>query len=149
MVQTYSNNNKIYSVDMMFAYINIYKPKSQKVYIKTLLHNLEHKGWSGGTPNKSDRYSPLDVINNPKKYKNEIERINKANLKYPIIVYNNYVIDGVHRLTKSMLTNKKTIKVYTFTSELMKKFLINSSGNWNKVDRMQTYDFIKLFYERF
>ena len=33
MVQTYSDNNKIYSVDMMFAYINIYKPKIMKKYI--------------------------------------------------------------------------------------------------------------------
>lgn len=27
MVHTYFNSNNIYSVDMMFAYINIYKPK--------------------------------------------------------------------------------------------------------------------------
>ena len=38
MVQTYSDSNKIYSVDMMFAYINIYKPKSNYVDIKPLLN---------------------------------------------------------------------------------------------------------------
>ena len=31
MVQTFSDNNKIYSVDMMFAYINIFKPKYEKL----------------------------------------------------------------------------------------------------------------------
>lgn len=50
MVQTHSNSNKIYSVDMMFAYINIYKPKSIYIDIKPLLKTLEYKGW--GDPKK-------------------------------------------------------------------------------------------------
>ena len=36
MPQTYCNDNNIYSVDMMFAYINIYKPKSKYIEIATL-----------------------------------------------------------------------------------------------------------------
>lgn len=52
MVRTYSNGRKIYSVDMMFEYINIYKPKSKYIYITpTLLKNLEYKGW--GDPKKN------------------------------------------------------------------------------------------------
>jgi hypothetical protein len=41
------------------------------------------------------------------KLQSELE-INEANLKYPIIVYNNNIVDGVHRLTKASLLNKKT-----------------------------------------
>jgi disulfide oxidoreductase YuzD len=149
MVQTFSDGNKIYSVDMMFAYINIYKPKSKYVKVKSLLKTLEYKGW--GDPIKKIYYSALDVIKNPKKkkYKNEIARIKKANLKFPIIIANNIVVDGVHRLTKAHLSHKEKIKAYVFTNKEMNKFIINRKLDWNKIDELQTYDFIKLFYDRF
>jgi len=149
MVQTYSNNNKIYSVDMMFAYINIYKPKSINVDIKSLIKTLEYKLW--GNPQKNIYYSPIEVIKNPKnkKYKHEINRIKKANMKYPIIIDGNHVIDGVHRLTKAFLNNQKNIKAYVFTKKEMNKFLINKTRDWNKVNELEIFDFIKLFYERF
>jgi len=149
MVQTFSDNKNIYSVDMMFAYINIFKPKHKDILVNSLLHTLEYKGW--GEPTKNIYYSPMEVIKNPKnnKYKKEIERINKANLSYPIIIYNNYIIDGVHRLSKAYLDNKKKIKAYIFTKQEMDKFLIDKKLDWNKVDKLQIYDFIKLFYEQF
>jgi len=34
---TNSNGKQIYSVDMMIAYVNIFKPKSQSIEVKTLL----------------------------------------------------------------------------------------------------------------
>ena len=147
MVQTYSNDKKIYSVDMMIAYLNIYKQPTIKVPISKLLHVLEYEGW--GDPLKKIKYSAMDVIKSPKKYKNEINRIKKADLKYPIIMDEQYIIDGVHRLSKAYLQNKKYIKAYIFDKKLMKKFLINSKGDWKKVDKLQMHDFIKLFYEKF
>ena len=147
MVQTYSNNKKIYSVDMMFAYLNIYKHPTTSVPVSKLLNALEYKSW--GNPSKEKYYSPNDVIKNPKKYKNEMDRIKKANLKYPIIMDEKYVIDGVHRLSKAYLRDKKYIKAYIFDKKLMKKFLINSKADWNKVDNLQTHDFIQLFYKKF
>jgi hypothetical protein len=42
----------------------------------------------------------IDKNNNPEKYYEEYNRINKANLNYPIIIDKNNIIDGVHRLTK-------------------------------------------------
>ena len=98
----------------MFAYINIYHPKSKYIELNTLLKNLKYKGW--GNPEKNFFYSPWDVINNPKKYKDEMERIEKSNLKYPIIISGNNIIDGVHRLAKSYLNNKKQIKTYIFSN---------------------------------
>jgi len=44
MVQTFSNNKKIYSVDMIFAYINIFKPKYVKVNVQNYLSTLEYNG---------------------------------------------------------------------------------------------------------
>ena len=147
MVQTFSDNNKIYSVDMMFAYINIFKPKYEKINVDQFSKTLDYKGW--GDPKNNIYYSPKQVLENPKKYKDEIKRINDANLKYPIIVYDNNIVDGVHRLTKSCLLNKKTIKAYIFDKEIMKKFLINKNKDWDKIHKIQTYEYIELFIKKF
>ena len=147
MPQTFSDDKKIYSVDMMFAYINIFKPKYTKIKIDQLLHNLEYKGW--GDPKNNLFYSPKQVLENPKKYKDEIKRINDAELKYPIIVYNNNIVDGVHRLSKSYLLNKKTIKAYIFDDNTIKNFIIDKNKDWNKVDKIQIYNYIELFIKKF
>lgn len=147
MPQTFSDDKKIYSVDMMFAYINIFKPKYTKIKIDQLLHTLEYKGW--GDPKINLFYSPKQVLDNPKKYKDEIKRINEANLKYLIIVYNNNIVDGVHRLTKSCLLNKKTIKAYIFDDKTIKNFIIDKNKDWNKVDQIQIHNYIELFIKKF
>jgi hypothetical protein len=61
----------------------------------------------------------MDVLANPNKkmYKREIERINNANLKFPIIIEENghHVVDGVHRLVKASLQKKnKNKSIYIF-----------------------------------
>ena len=151
MQQTYCNNNNIYSVDMMFAYINIYKPKSKYIEISTLQKTLEYDCW--GIPEKNIKYSPMDVLANPNKkmYKEEIERINNANLKFPIIIEENghHVVDGVHRLVKASLQKNIKIKAYVFSKEEMKKFLLSRKKDWNKINNLKIYDYIKLFYEKF
>jgi len=149
MVQTYSENNNIYSVDMMFAYIHLFKPEIITINIKDILSNLDYKCW--GDTSKKIYYSPMDVINNikNKKYADEVERITNADLKYPIIMDGKYIVDGMHRLSKAYILGKKTIKVYKFTKAQMKKFIIDTNINWNSVDQLKTYDYIELFYKRF
>jgi hypothetical protein len=44
-------------------------------------------------------YSPIDVLKIKKKkqkYADETKRIKEADLNYPIIIYKNYVVDGVY-----------------------------------------------------
>ena len=149
MTRTYSYYNKIYSVDMMIAYINIFKPKSINVDTKKLYESLEYNGW--GDPIKNIYYSPLDVIKNQKnkKYKDDVKRIKEADMKYPIILCGDNIVDGMHRLSKAYLSKQKKIKAYLFTKKDMNKFLINKTNNWKKVSKIEIYDFIKLFHERF
>lgn len=147
MVRTYSHNKSTYSVDMMFAYINIFKPKHSKIETEKLLDVLHYKGWYD---DKSKKYiTAFDVIDNPKKYKKEYDTILSADLKYPIIVNNGIVIDGVHRVAKSYLTDKKYIKCYNFNNRTMKKFMIDETSDWKKVSRLEINVFIQLFYKRF
>ena len=147
MVQTFSDNKKIYSVDMIFAYINIFKPKYVKVNVQNYLSTLEYNGW--GNPKIKEFFSPKNVIDNPKKYKEDYKRIMNSNLKFPIVIANNNIVDGVHRLTKAYLQKKKEIKAYIFDGELLEKFLIDKNKNWDKVDKLNTYDYIELFFKRF
>jgi hypothetical protein len=150
MVQTYSNYELIYSVDMMFTYIylNKTKIKVKKYPVNTLLENLTFPGW--GDPVLDIKYSPNDVLENPDKYINDYKRIINADLSYPIIIdENDNIIDGIHRLTKAILENKRTIKCYVFSDKLMKKFIIAKDGNWEYVDKLKSYQLMILYIERF
>lgn len=149
MVATFSDNNKIYSVDLMIAYVNIYKLIPIKINVSEYLDSIiNYSGW--GDPIKNIRYSPLDVLHNPKKYKEDYERIMNANLIYPIIITkNNIVIDGVHRIVKASFLQKKQIKAYVFNNTLLNKFLLDKNKDFKKVDKLSTSDLIILFNRRF
>ena len=58
---------------------------------------------------------PRDVINNPKKYKLEYERIMNSDISYPIDVMANkerlVILDGLHRLVKCHILGINKIKV--------------------------------------
>lgn len=143
-LKTYHDyDNKIYSIDMLFAYINIFKPPSIKINIQDYLHFLEYKVWWIDSKKKIS-ISPKDVIDNPIKYKNEYERIKNANINYPIIIANNNIIDGYHRLAKAYMQNKKQIKAYIIDKVLLKKFVISKNNS-----KLNINDLIELFYQRF
>ena len=144
MIQLFSDDNKIYSVDMMIAYIHMFKPLKVKINIQDYIHTLSFKCW--GT--SSHPITPNMVINNPNKYKNEYSRINDSDFSFPIIIHNHNIVDGVHRLTKAYIENKKEINAYVFDKELFKKFLIDKNNTYDKVD-LKLYEYIELFYKRF
>jgi len=126
----------------MFAYINIFKPKAIKINLNDIKYDMDAKGWGDGD------ISVNDVLKNPKKYKDDCDRINNANLKYPIIMdTKGNIFDGVHRYIKSKMLNKKSIKVYIFDDKLLNKFIVNKSGNYNA--KLEIDEYIKLFYKHF
>jgi hypothetical protein len=142
MPHTASKGKNVYSVDFMFAYINIFKPEITKIKLDIINYNMDTKGWGDGN------ISVNDVLKNPKKYKDDYDRINNANLKYPIIMdIKGNIFDGVHRYIKSTLLKKKTIKVYLFDDKLLNKFIINKTGNYNT--KLEINKYIELFYKNF
>ncbi len=70
---------------------------------------------------------PIDVLENPKKYKEEYERTMNANEKYPIdIMWNEKIgkhatLDGLHRALKLKILGKKKIIVRIITKEYLDK----------------------------
>jgi len=142
IIEYFSDERYMYSVALMFAYINIYKPKKVKLSIDDLKFKLEYDSWA-------NQVRPIDVLNDMKnkKYKDDVSRIQNADIKYPIIVGSNYVIlDGVHRYIKQIIENKKTVTAYIFDKELMKKFIVGKRGEEND---LQINDYIELFNKRF
>jgi hypothetical protein len=147
-MQTFSAGQRIFSVDMMHAYINIFKPKAVAVPLSLLEYILDHPSWGDGV-----RYSVRDVFAKPKKYVDDMERIKNANLKYPILIWKNqkghYVVDGVHRIAKAFLTKHSKIKAIIFGTPIMKKFLLSAKGDWDMVHALSQADIMQRFYKRF
>lgn len=142
MPRTTSSGKTVYSVDLMIAYINIFKPKAQVIKLSDIHMDFNAKGWG-----ESD-ISVNDVLANKKKYITDYNRIKSANLSYPIIINSKYEIhDGVHRYVKAMMLKKKTINAYVFDNKLMKKFIINKTGNYDV--KMETNEYIELFNKLF
>jgi hypothetical protein len=138
-MHTFETDGKCYSVDMMIAYINIYKPKEKTIEIKKFNNIMESKIW-GRHPNK---YSPNEVIKNPKKYKCDYDRIHNANNKYPIILTNNLIVDGKHRIIHCIINNIETIKFIQFTQRDLNKFLLK------KCCETPLHEIIQQFYDKY
>ena len=150
MPQTFSDDNYVYSVDMMFAYLKNNEHTVTKINVNEYMDTLEYSGW--GDPGKNIYYSAMDVINNPMLYQDDYKRILYADLSYPIIISSEgYIVDGVHRLSKVYLEKKEYISAYIFDEKLMKKFIIakKTPDVWEKIDTMQTYEIVDIYYKRF
>jgi len=149
---TYSDNDYIYSVDLMFMYINKVRPKYEAILVKKLEPQLHIECWG----DMNEKFSPMDVIKNRTKYTEDDERIINADLSYPIIIYNNFIVDGMHRLTKAYLNGDKYINAYIFSDDLMNKFIISKRKNelwddsdWNYYDNLTIEDIRKIYNDRF
>lgn len=117
MVRVYSDGTYCYSVNEMFKYINSNSLEVHQIPVSELAHQLEYDCWD-------DKVSPNDVINNPQQHDKEYTRIMNVEMKYPIIMCENYIIDGMHRLSYAYINNHETINVYKFTPVILDMFKI-------------------------
>jgi hypothetical protein len=149
MLKVMIYNDDTYSVDMMLSYVNLFEHPIKKVKMSSLTDKLKDKCWESENK-RMKHFSPLDVIENPKKYKEDMKRINSAELKFPIFMSDEgWVIDGMHRITKSFLLKKKLVKAYIFDKKILKKFLLDGKGNSEKAEKTKIHLLIEKFYEEF
>jgi len=143
--RTYNDDDYIYSVDMMLAYVNMHTPPVTTISLDTLVPQLEDKVWGNGS------ISPMSVLKkiDAKKYAPIVSQIHGAELKYPILMHNGYIIDGFHRLSKAYLTGKKIIHAHVFDTSLMKKFILDKIEHREKVWNLTTHELIELYTYRF
>jgi len=92
---TYEKNKNFWYIDNLIKITKNLPIKTMKVDKKFLNKKIK-ESWTLNT------FFDLKI---------HIEKINKANLKYPIIIDSkNNIIDGKHRIMKAILQNKKIIK---------------------------------------
>ena len=108
MVQTYSEDKKIYLVDLMFMYVNYKNIISKKIKTHKLFSLLKYKCWVNYN---NKMISPIEIFKNKDLSLKHYKRIQKADLRYPIMIStsSNWIVDGMHRLSKSYLHKKKYI----------------------------------------
>jgi hypothetical protein len=126
----------IYSIYMMIRYINENrnKVKKRRFYVKRLAKQLDNAAWRDDDSTESSRNSPMhsprDVVENPIKFHDDAERILRCNLGYPIILVKNAngngysIVDGYHRVMKSVITNCRFIYGYILNQDQMNKFIL-------------------------
>ena len=75
--------------------------------------------------------TPRMLILNFDKEKSHAEKVKKADLKYPIEIYNHkgnwIILDGVHRFTKAVQLGHKTIQVRKVSPEIVKQCIKNEN----------------------
>lgn len=146
MTHTTTIGKTIYSVDMMIAYVRLNSLPKVRYQVQELADALlSPKGWG-----QEVKYSALDVIARPNEYKEDYDRIQNANLRFPIFMTSGgQLLDGVHRIAKAAATGRKTLSAYVFDPELLKKFIVNRRADYQKVYDMNMHDFITMYVERF
>jgi hypothetical protein len=95
--------------------------------IKVFKNSLTAKYWDD--INGKD-ISPYEVLINPKRAPYHADAIIKADLTYPLIVSesNLDVLDGLHRLCKSIILNLKTVKVQKVSVNDLEKKIGKKTG---------------------
>lgn len=144
---TYTDDNFIYLVDLMFMYIKTIT--STKIKLENMLPQLKIKDWGN--------FSPMEVIKNKSISPEDYKRIIKADLRYPIIITNDYkIIDGMHRLSKAFLLKKKYVRAYKIDDKTMDKFIISkrkgkewTANDWNYYESLTKKEIDELFTQRF
>jgi hypothetical protein len=110
---------------------NYVKNKKIKTYnIDDVKHWVYNQCWSFTTNDIECFYSIYQVLLQPKKFKEDMKRIKKSDLSYPLIIieddYDNkgVILDGNHRFAKIIMENKKEVKYYFITKKELKKLKI-------------------------
>jgi hypothetical protein len=139
----------IYSIDILFWII-----KDLKIpFIVKPLSTYKRYVSRGSTfwQENGETIGPYDVMKYPKKYPKHKLRVDKSDLRYPILVTRtNKILDGAHRITKAFLTNKKNIKVRIIKPDILKLIIIapETDAGKRKVKKLDIKKLKKIYKER-
>ena len=150
MTTTFAREGKLYSVDMLIAYVNIFKPGVIQIPLISLSRSIEKPCWK--EPSTGAILTIQEVLDDPEKYPDHSRRINNADLSYPVIVSRNYgMLDGKHRLAKAVRDKQDTISAYLVSNEVIEKCVIHGGpDDWDIIQQqLKPYQLIALFHKRF
>lgn len=117
--RTFSDNDKTYNVEKLWHLTR--DNDISEIVTENFEEVLSDPVWG----EKGNEYSALDVLSNREKYADDYERIIAADLRYPIMIYKDHVVDGVHRLAKAYVKRLTKIKAQVISKEQMKEALLS------------------------
>ena len=92
--------------------------------------NIQNPCWSYDLDKRTCFYSIFQTLLQKSKFKDDMKRIKKADISYPIIViedeYDKYgsILDGNHRFAKLVMDNAKVVKYKFISKKQLNKFRI-------------------------
>ena len=128
---------------MLIRCVNDFKIKGKKYAIDDFKLSMSQNVWGVG----KNMISPIDVLLHPNKHKEEYTSIKKANLDYSILFTENEVVDGYHRIAKTMMLGLPTILAIYVPNKVWEKcFLCKKLVD---VDHMTAFMIMEMYDERF
>lgn len=104
--------------------------KMQTYDMKDVKHWVYQPCWSYNINNYECFYSIYQVLTQKRKFKEDMKRIKKADISYPLIViedeFDHYgtILDGNHRFAKMIINNEKKVNFkYISKKELQNLFI--------------------------
>jgi hypothetical protein len=126
----YSDGNGSYSVYQLWSLTR----DLPVVEIKTskLRFNLEETEWE--VSDDTDQVEHLlvkEIIKNLQKHPEHAERIQEANLDYPILVTAEmFVVDGMHRLCRALLEKRRLVKSRVVPRSLLEQTRVSEGTSY-------------------
>jgi hypothetical protein len=149
MARLASKGENAYSVDLLIAYVNIYKPAQHTIEMSDLAVYIEQPCWLA--KNTGEIISPAQVLADPERYPFHAESINNADTRYPIIICDEYgMMDGKHRLAKAYRNGNTYINAYILDKTIVDKCYAGPAADWQRIQQQtKPHELIELFHERF
>lgn len=120
-VHSYSDKTGTYEVHKLFSWVNQNPNKCRELPINLLLECISHDSWSDFDQHKTSNFRAIMEDENHR------SRMMKVDLQYPIIISNfNRLIDGVHRIFRSIFESKLTIKAIFVDQSILSTVRIGS-----------------------
>lgn len=121
--------NKAFYQEDLWKYVE--NKKMEEYNIKDVKHWVYAPCWSYNINNTECFYSIYQVLMQKGKFKEDMNRIKKADTSYPLIViedeYDIYggILDGNHRFAKLIMNNCKKVKFKYISKKELDKLMVN------------------------
>ncbi len=124
-IETYEAGDDVYSTDLAIRWANEYGvPKD--IPVSRFSDAINQYSWVDANENPVTPQMVLDDRHNPA-YKEHVDRLERADLRYPILIHDGHIIDGFHRMTKAILKGYKTVKGVVIPDSVFKKLYVGSA----------------------
>ena len=112
-------------LDLYFIRHFVSEMPPQEVPLSSLESQLKNQSWEDNETNSPaevlNEYNRLSkdislVLQEHPRWSERLQRIKQADYSYPILIYKNVVIDGLHRIVHAVMDGKQVIPAHILTA---------------------------------